>query len=165
VGPAIFYYIFQPPTIDPTYPFLRSNFFLTAYVGASISQDIYGGVLFQIPSVLLLGFLPRLSHQMKKSHGAQFAILLVAISVITVIVDAQMGGILQRYICDFQLWLVIASITVYFHLKEKVCAMESGETVLHRSACLVLLASIAFSTMLVMTTRPITEFFDYLFWL
>ena len=165
LGTIIYYYLLQPYVLDPIYPFLKTSYIMTTYMGTTIRQDIYGGIFFQSPlTVLLLG-----SYFVKdrlKKAGSLFVMLsLVAMGVFTVILDGQMGGILQRYVCDFALLFTLAAVIVYIALKDKVSKLAVGNNASYSALTAIFALTALFALMFTFTAYPIDNVYRYLFWL
>lgn len=165
LGTIIYYYLLQPCVIDPIYPFLKTSYIMTTYMGTTIRQDIYGGIFFQSPlTVLLLGsyFMKK---RMKKVNSLYVMVTLVVIGVVTVIVDGQMGGILQRYVCDFAFIFTLAAVIVYIALKDKISKLGTGKNASYSALMLIFALTAVFSFLLSFCSRSIDVVYQYLFWL
>lgn len=165
IGTVIYYYLLQPYVIDPIYPFLRTSYIMTTYMGTTIRQDIYGGIIFQSPLVILLLGSYFVKDRMKKSGSFFITLSLVAIGFITVILDGQMGGILQRYVCDFALIFTLAAVIVYIALKDKIYKIGSGSRVAYSSLTVIFALTAVFAVLFTFTATPIDKVYQYLFWL
>lgn len=165
LGTIIYYYLLQPCVIDPIYPFLKTSHIMTTYMGTTIRQDIYGGIFFQSPlTVLLLGSY-FLKDRMKKANSLYVMITLVVIGVVTVIVDGQMGGILQRYVCDFAFIFTLAAVIVYIALNDKISKLGTGKNASYSALTLIFALTAVFSFLLSFCSRSIYVVYQYLFWL
>ena len=104
VGLGIFSYLLQPISLVATFPFLTSVSLSTNYMGTTISETLFGGLLAYTP-LLILGIL---FFKFKKIFPSKklFYICLICIvsAFVIVILDTQASGILPRYISDFS-WL------------------------------------------------------------
>lgn len=123
-GLGIFTYLFQTPNTVATFPFIHKCKFLTGYMGKTISEDMYGGL---ITCNLILGVIFALGSVKRelKDKGLLSAVILMIFSGLVILVaDTQMAGILQRYIGDFAIFFFGASIIILFTLYEKLKTAE-----------------------------------------
>lgn len=104
IGLGVFSYLLQPVNIKATFPFLIRTIFTTNYMGTTISEPMFGGLLVANP-VLLFGIIsPRLKKIIKNKKLFKINIFCLIAGLLLVILDTQMAGILQRYMSDF-CWL------------------------------------------------------------
>ncbi len=114
-GLGVFEYLFRPPTISATFPFLTSSTPSTAYIGFTSKEGMFGGIFATYPLLWSLFAM----HKAKGSKPFRFALVLLAAGFITCLVDIQAGGILPRYTCDFAVFFVMAAaITLMMLYKE-----------------------------------------------
>jgi len=138
---------------------------MTTYMGTTIRQDIYGGIFFQSPLTVLLLESYFMKNRMKKANSLYVMITLVIIGVVTVIVDGQMGGILQRYVCDFAFIFTLAAVIVYIALKDKISKLGTGKNASYSVLMLIFALTAVFSFLLSFCSRSIDVVYQYLFWL
>lgn len=114
LGLSFFTYFLQPPEISATFPFLNSTALDTSYLGTTISEAMFGGILATIPVLWLLFTAPARAKEIKKGRIRAFIILSICLSVFIALFDAQGAGILQRYVADFAFLAIFAAILVAF---------------------------------------------------
>jgi len=165
LGTGLFYYLIQPYVIDPIYPFLKTSYIMTSYMGVTIRQDIYGGVIFQSPLIMAILCMFFVKNDMKKARSFYPAVLLTAIGLITVVVDFQMGGIIQRYVCDFALIFTLAAVLVYIAIKDKLKTARIGHSASYGALTLIFTLTAVFALLFSFTARPIGLIYSSLFWL
>lgn len=116
VGLGLFTYLIQPINIKATFPFLSLVNFSSNYMGTTIAEPMFGGILCANP-VLIFGILffkfKKIIQDNKMFKVALFSIIS---GFILVILDTQMAGILQRYVSDFYWLFCIPSIIVIFSI-------------------------------------------------
>lgn len=124
VLPALFAYFIQPPNVTGVFPFINPVIFETTYLGQTIKEVTFGGVLVCLPVLWMLFFAPPLLRIRKKQRQTNtimgVIIVLLVVAVLIAILDAQMAGILQRYYADFSFMLLIAAVLLAFIANEKV---------------------------------------------
>lgn len=114
-GLGMFEYLFRPPTISATFPFLSSSMPSTSYIGFTSREGMFGGIFATYPVLWSLFAM----HKAKSEKPFKFALVLLAAGFITCLVDIQAGGIIPRYTCDFALFFVMAAaITLFMLYKE-----------------------------------------------
>ncbi len=114
-GLGFFEYLFRPPSISGTFPYLSSSTPSTSYIGFTSREGMFGGIFATYPILWSLFAM----HKTKGSKPFKFALVLLAAGLITCLVDIQAGGILPRYTCDFAVFFVMAAaITLMMLYKE-----------------------------------------------
>ena len=114
-GLGVFEYLFKPPTITATFPFMTSSMPQTTYIGFTSREGMFGGIFATYPLLWSLFAM----HKTKGQKPFKFALVLLAAGFITCLVDIQAGGILPRYTCDFAVFFVLAAaITLMMLYKE-----------------------------------------------
>ena len=112
-------YFLQPPDISFRFPFIHGTKFHTDYVGLTVIEPMYGGVLFICPFTLLLFMLPKLKISLKSKKLYLFVIMLVAMTVLVAFADTEMSALLLRYFGDFLYMLILGAVIIMFTLLER----------------------------------------------
>ena len=115
----LYYFLFAPVKITPIFPFIEVTEVATTYIGKTISENNFGGLLF-INLISILGFL---SFKFKKvitdKKLFKISVISVIFTLIIIIADTEMAGILPRYLYDFA-WLInLSTIIVILSLLDK----------------------------------------------
>lgn len=128
VLPAFFAFFIQPPNVTGVFPFINPVLFETTYLGQTIKEVTFGGVLPCLPVLWILFFaVPILNYRKKtrKTNTVMGVILVLIVSAVLIpLLDAQMAGILQRYYADFSFMLLIAAVLLAFIANESVSKMD-----------------------------------------
>lgn len=128
IGPAVFTSLFELPSWQGIFPFLRETDVQTNAIIRTISEKFTGGILAATPYlwVLVLLCIPAFRRRLQQQRGAACIVWagLAAMAVITV-VDCQMAGVLYRYLMDYSPVLMLSAALCWF------CA-ESA--IVHRTA-------------------------------
>lgn len=116
---GLYSFLFQPPVINATFPFLESCELESNYMGRNIVEFSYGGILFLCPMLcslfyVLLGGFRTLGKEEKKMVG-----ILSVVSLVVAAFDINAAGILQRYMSDMVFGLVLATVVIIFLLLER----------------------------------------------
>ena len=110
VGSGLFYYLLQPPYLKATFPFIEATKVQTNYLGVTIWESSYGSIVIG-QLILLLGLL---SFKFKKLFKHQelyyFSILASISTLIIIILDTNMAGLLFRYTNDYAWILCLGTI-------------------------------------------------------
>ena len=112
-----FSYLLQPPNITAEFPFVHPTELYTAYQGTTITEEMFGGFFLTNPFVWfgILAFSARKYFEDKKHLIV--CILCTVFTLIIVFADAQMAGILTRYVADFGLFMyfgaAISFVAIY----------------------------------------------------
>jgi len=122
---GLFSYLFQPPVIDASYPFLRSSNLQTNYMGRNITEFMYGGIfavnplLWILPYAVLLG-----GHKKMNRLSKWLTAILAAAGFIIVCFDINGAGNLQRYVADMVPGFLLAAIIIWMVVLD--CADEQS---------------------------------------
>lgn len=110
-GRALFFYLFQPPYISAVFPFLRAVRYDTTYLGYEYWEQMYGGVIASNMFAWAVFFFGTAWRQEEKKKRGDVGIImwLLLSGLILVIVDAQMGGVLQRYFSDVGIFIMLSA--------------------------------------------------------
>lgn len=116
IAQGIFYYFLQPLNIGGTFPYIKETSFSTFYMGITIKEATYGGLLFLQPTIWIVFLIPKIKETLKEHNLFIPTILFVLFSVFIAIADSTIAGILSRYYLDFSFLFVLSSITTIFAL-------------------------------------------------
>ncbi len=118
-GLGIFTYLFQTPSFNATFPFIKPVNIETNYIGKTISEYCFGGLITSLP-ILWFGFaLPKAKAILKEKKILALTITLFLIGFALVIADTQAGGLLQRYYSDFGYIFFLGVTFVIYSLSEQ----------------------------------------------
>lgn len=124
VLPALFAFFIQPPNVTGVFPFINPVIFETTYLGQTIKEVTFGGILVCLPVLWVLFFSAPLLRARKRDRQTRtimgVVIVLIVVAVLVAILDAQMAGILQRYYADFSFMFLLAAVLLAFIANEKV---------------------------------------------
>lgn len=109
---GIFSYILQPMAFEGKFPYLISPSGATGFMGATISEGSYGGIVFQAPVIFILLILPKLKAELKEKQLFAVTLMLIAFAFIIAGMDSVMAGILSRYAVDLDWMLILAAVIV-----------------------------------------------------
>ncbi len=154
-GLGLFTYLFQPPQFTAVFPFIKSAAIETNYVGKTIKEYCFGGLITSLPILWLTGALPKIKSILKEKKLYAFTLTLLAIGVALVIADTQAGGLLQRYYCDFGFVFFLAAVLVIFALCEKVKSKEGAKN-LNTIIYVLTILSVVYPVLLVFSVADAT---------
>ena len=145
-GLGIFTYLFQTPSLIATFPFIEEVSIETNYIGKTISESCFGGLITSLP-LLWFGFaLPKVKSTLKENKLFAFTATLFLIGFALVIADTQAGGLLQRYYSDFGYIFFLGVTLVIYSLCEKTNSTPDSKALnnlIFISACLSIFYTIA----------------------
>lgn len=118
-GLGIFTYLFQTPQFTATFPYIKPVEIDTQYMGKTIYEFCFGGLITSLPVLWFTGALPKAYRTLRQKGVAGFVITLLTIGLALVIADTQAGGLLQRYYSDFGIVFFLAAAIIIFALFEK----------------------------------------------
>lgn len=108
---GMFAYLLQPVKVIQQFPFVEAVYFNSQYMGVTIQEATYGGLL-RTNFFAWFSLLPILiSRQLRKYNKAawKMAVLLLVGAVAVIVVDTNMSGILMRYFSDFSIFFMLAA--------------------------------------------------------
>lgn len=147
LAPALFAYFLQTPFTTGVFPYLQAAPFETTYLGQTIKEVTFGGILVCLPVLWILPFSRRiLALRMAQRSTRTIAgviIVLLASGVIVAIADAEMAGILQRYFADFSFMFLAAVVLLTFIANENLRPGSTVQNLLMK----VLLAAVTLSVL------------------
>lgn len=116
---GIFMYLFQPSSPKLSFPFAEVTAFYSDYLGKTVKEWTFGGAFWTHAILLsLLGIvLVKKNLQQKKLFG--FTALCIGMSLVVVMADTEMAGILNRYYTDFLWLLMLPAVIVLFQMLER----------------------------------------------
>ncbi len=118
-GTGVFTYLFEPPVFTAVFPFLKYAEIETNYCGKTIYENCFGGLFACIPVLWFIILLPKVKNLLKEKKLLGLTLCTLLTGFITVVVDTQAGGLLQRYYSDFGFIFFIASSIIIFAISEK----------------------------------------------
>ena len=116
IGLGIIQYLVQPCDISTQFPFLSVIERRPLYMGRTIWENTFGGCLFLNPLLFLSAGLWFVRKKIQKSRLFYAMIYLSVASLVVVVADTEMAGILERYQADFLWMLVLVSSYVVLNL-------------------------------------------------
>ena len=103
--------LFKNPDISLVLPFINKVFVDTQYMGVTISEPLFGGLI-TCNLILIVGlFVRKFKNLINNPNVYTLAIMCNIIAVVLVILDTQMAGILPRYMLDFS-WLLFLATAI-----------------------------------------------------
>lgn len=117
IGPAVFTSLFELPSWQGIFPFLRETDVQTNAIIRTISEKFTGGILAATPYlwVLALLLLPAFRRCLQRRRSAACLVWTgLAAMVIITVVDCQMAGVLYRYLMDYSPVLLLAAALCWF---------------------------------------------------
>lgn len=100
LGTGVFTFLFQPPSVISTFPYIREAVISSRYMGKSIIEFVFGGI-FMTNLITLLSCLIGFYRDVLKKYRI-LSIVLTSLGLVVVLscIDATIAGILQRYTAD-----------------------------------------------------------------
>lgn len=129
--PALFAYFLQTPTTTGVFPWIQPTPFDTTYLGQTIKEVTFGGILVCLPILWILAFAkPILSYRFKVRSTNTIAGVVITMLISGVVVacmDAQMAGILQRYTADYSTLFLLPAVLLAFIANDALSARATSE--------------------------------------
>ncbi len=118
-GLGFFTYLFQAPSFTATFPFIQAVNIETNYMGKTIQENCFGGLITSLPLLWFSLALPKVKNILKEKKLFALTITLFLVGFALVIADTQAGGLLQRYYSDFGYIFFLGAILVIYSLCEQ----------------------------------------------
>ena len=140
---GILYYLFIPCNMTITFPYVEGMKLVSNYIGYTTYESMFGGFIFtHIITIITLVFY-KFKKLFKDNKLYKIVRALIISSLVVILVDTQMSGILPRYHLDYAWMLILATIiliyVIYNSIKEpkykklfiKVCTILIFMSVLY----------------------------------
>ncbi|MBO5897280.1 MAG: hypothetical protein J6Q83_08265 [Clostridia bacterium] len=154
-GLGLFTYLLQPPQITGVFPFLKAVSVDTNYVGRTVMEKCFGGMITSLPLLWFSFALPKVKDVLREKKLLLFSCMLFALSIVMVIADTQAGGLLQRYYSDFGFTLFLGAVLVILALCEKVKSKD-GRKNLNTLIYFFTILSVIYTILLVFSVSDAT---------
>ena len=117
MAPALHYYLFAVPLLKAIFPYIHELRVNTNYIGQTISELIYGGIITTTPFLWVFALLPALRRRLSRLRLWGIVGWCLLSTVALCALDAMMAGILYRYLMDFALPLTFAAALCWLALE------------------------------------------------
>ena len=108
---GLYYFLLATPILKPIFPYAVFSNVETNYMGLTMYEPMFGGLLFK-NIILVFGLINfKLKKLINNKMLYYFSITANIFSLLIILVDTQMAGILPRYISDFA-WLLYLSTSI-----------------------------------------------------
>ena len=111
---GILYYLFMPCNMTITFPYVEGMKLVSNYIGYTTYESMFGGFIFtHIITIITLIFY-KFKKLFKDIKLYKIVRALVISSLVVILVDTQMSGILPRYHLDYAWMLILATIILIY---------------------------------------------------
>lgn len=154
-GLGLFTYLFQTPAFTAAFPFIETVEIETGYMGKTITEYCFGGLITSLPVLWFSFALPKVKDVLKENKVFALVITIFVIGIAIVIADTQAGGLLQRYYSDFGYIFFLGTIFVIYSLYEKRYP-EASTSTLNTLVFICAFMSIIYSIALAFSAADVT---------
>ena len=151
LAPAFFTYFLQPPCMTGVFPFLQPAPFETTYMGQTIKEVTFGGILACLPILWVLAFTRRIlgmrARQAETRTIFGIIVVLVVSGVLVALLDAELAGILQRYYADFSFMFLAAVVLLAFIVNENLPPGSMAQNLLMKVLLVLVAVSVLYSVL------------------
>ncbi|HJF63469.1 cytochrome C oxidase Cbb3 [Gordonibacter urolithinfaciens] len=151
LAPALFAYFLQPPCVTGVFPYVQPAPFDTTYMGQTIKEVTFGGILACLPVLWVLPFAKRILALRMRQRSTRtimgVIVVLLASGVIVALLDAQMAGILQRYFADFSFMFLAAVVLLAFIVNENLSPGTMAQNLLMKVLLVLVAVSVVYSVL------------------
>lgn len=152
LAPAFFAYFLQPPCVTGVFPFIQPEPFATTYLGQTIREVTFGGILACLPVLWVLAFSRRILALRYRQRATRtiwgVIVVLLASGVVVALLDAEMAGILQRYFADFSFMFLAATVLLLFIVNENLAPGTVARDLLMKVLIVLVALSVLYSGLL-----------------
>lgn len=132
IGLGLYYFLISVPRFSNIFPFIETLPLHTNYIGITIYENMYGGILTMSP-LLIIGLLFFKFKDFFKNKKLYYLTMLFSISsIVILILDTNMAGILPRYILDFEWLLALSTVIIILNIFETWKNKKTNIIVLNR---------------------------------
>lgn len=128
-GLGLFTYLFQTPNFTATFPYLKNADIETAYMGKTIYEYCFGGLITCTPVLWSVFATYKAKKTLKEKKLFSLVITLALVGFAMVIANTQAGGLLQRYYSDFGYIFFIWAILVILSIHDENKFAESNKSI------------------------------------
>lgn len=151
IGLGLYYFLFSVPRFSSIFPFIETLPLNTNYIGITIYENMYGGILTMSP-LLILGLLFFKFKDFFRNKKLYYLTMLFSISsIIILILDTNMAGILPRYILDFEWLLALSTVIVLLNIFETWKNKKINIEVLNRILYTIVVITLIYNFFLLFT--------------
>ena len=100
LGTGLFTFLFQPPNIVSTFPYVREALISSRYMGRVVVEFVLGGIFMTNIITLLNGLTFSVRDVLKRKGAWALSAACLCLTIILGCIDATIAGILQRYTAD-----------------------------------------------------------------
>lgn len=118
IGLGLYYFLFAIPGFQNVFPFVKMLPLSTSYIGITIYESMFGGVLVMMPLFFLGLFFFRFKKIFKDKIPYVLSGIFTVSALVIIVLDTNMAGILPRYCLDFTWLFVLSTSIVLIHLIE-----------------------------------------------
>ena len=151
LAPALFAYFLQSPCVTGVFPYVQPAPFDTTYMGQTIKEVTFGGILACLPVLWVLPFAKRILALRMRQRSTRtimgVIVVLLASGVIVALLDAQMAGILQRYFADFSFMFLAAVVLLAFIVNENLSPGTMAQNLLMKVLLVLVAVSVVYSVL------------------
>lgn len=131
IGPALFACLFAPSPISATFPYVSSILVWTNSLGQTITELCYGGVITTTPFLWIFTCLPLMRRRLSKLRLWSIVGWCLFCAAALAALDAEMAGILYRYLMDYTMPLLFAGALCWL-AGEQALGDHCGEALVPR---------------------------------
>lgn len=113
---GLFSYLFQPPQVTATFPYLTVASTSTDYLGSVSTEAMYGGLFLLDPILLVLLLAKHLRRGLREHRAWGVVVVSLVLALVLCVLDIESGGVIQRYQFDFAWLLLLASVLCAWQL-------------------------------------------------
>lgn len=123
---GFFAYLFCLPRISLRFPYVQDVSFEPVYMGKTIQEPMFGGVLFVFPFLWLLLSVRLARPVLRREKLRRMVFLPLFLALVVIAADTEMAGILWRYTADFLPLLFLPAAIVFLALSEEADDRHCG---------------------------------------
>lgn len=145
IGLGLYYFLISVPRFSNIFPFIETLPLHTNYIGITIYENMYGGILMMSP-LLIIGLLFFKFKKFFNNKNLYNLTMLFSISsIIILILDTNMAGILPRYILDFEWLLALSTVILLLNILETWKNKKEYTKILNKILYIVIVISLIYN--------------------
>ncbi len=145
IGLGLYYFLISIPRFSNIFPFVEILPLHTNYIGITIYEGMYGGILSMTP-LLIVGLLFFKFKNIFKDKKLYNLVMWFSVSsVLIIIADTNMAGILPRYMLDFQWPLALSTSIILLNIFEFFRNEKEKIKILNKILYLIVVVSLIYN--------------------
>lgn len=145
---GLYSFLMQPPVLKSSFPFIFSSQLESGYMGKNMTEFTFGGIFATNFLLLVIVYWIFINRKKLTRESGAFVWILSISSFIIAVFDVNGAGILQRYMSDMVLGLLLTAVIMWIYLLSRK-EENTGYFIVSRIFSIVIISGLVFSFLMV----------------